>query len=495
MRQRSAAGDVVATSATQVLTLILSTASLAIISRRLGEADLGLYTLERRAMALLQPLVLLGLTVATPRYIALSLERDDRRHGGFAVAGGVLVCALAAALGALVIAVPEPAARLFFADPDGASLARALGGFVFATAAYQAVYAVFRGYLKMARANLLELAVVGALPATLAAVGPTDVVDLMWLLNAGILLATVAAVATTAHLAVAGLPRTAGSLADRGRLLLRYGIARTPGDAAVVALFSLAPIAVVHWAGPTEAGYTSIVQSGLALVTAVAVPVSVILLPRAARAAAAGTESDVAWRRLAQATIDLGLVLAGVVFLASPALVAVLVPTPPPSLILAQRVAALGVVGYVIHLVLRSYLDAVDYRPLSSISTIAAFAFFALALPIALEIGGPPAVVLSAGALAVSLTLMGALTMRLVAGRLPGLRPLASCAPAATCLAAMVAVGALAGHQAPLMAAGQALAGLVASFIILLAARRPWLLAVSGGSAGTAQPPLAEAVR
>jgi O-antigen/teichoic acid export membrane protein len=188
--------DVRNTTATQVLVAILNVASLAIVSRRFGDVGLGLYALERRGAALIQPLVLLGVTVATPRFVAISIGRRSGADGSYAVTGLLVVGGMAAAAAALIVAWPAPVAAAVFGDPRSVGLARALGGLVLAVAAYQVVYAVFRGYLCMGRANLLELATVGLIPVCLAAVGPTDFLAFMWTLDGALLAVTLLSLAT-----------------------------------------------------------------------------------------------------------------------------------------------------------------------------------------------------------------------------------------------------------------------------------------------------------
>jgi O-antigen/teichoic acid export membrane protein len=395
----------------QALAIALNALSLAIISRRLGAPDLGAYTLERRAMALLQPLAVLGLTVATPRFIAMRYGEDDPRHAEVAVAGVTLVALLAAVAGAVLLAFPAPVAALAFGDENEVGLARCLAGFVMATALFSAVYAVLRGYLEVGPANALEIVVVGVLPVTVAAFAPRDVESLMWYLNGGIaaaaLVGGVFALRDRARHVARAVRRNAGAM-------LRYGLARTPGDLAVVALFSVTPLVVVHYAGTTEAGYTSIVLSSLNLVSVAAVPIGVLLLPRVAldraRLAAVPTRR---YELLAAATVHVSLALAALLVLASPLLMAAWLPDVPDGAVLAQQVAALGVPAYVFHLVFRSYLDAVHTLPYSSAGTVAGLAVMIATLPLTLAVI-EPAMLGAATSIALGLACTGAVTWHYV---------------------------------------------------------------------------------
>jgi O-antigen/teichoic acid export membrane protein len=418
IRRASLLADFLATSVSQALSVGLNAASLAIISRRLGEEDLGLYTLERRGMSLLQPFVLLGLTVATPRFIALTIGRGSSAHRQYEVAGLSLVAGFAALLSAVILVVPRPFAALFFGSADAVGLARALAGFVFVTACFQVVYSVFRGHLRMLRANLLEILVVGAIPVVVALFGPTDLVAFMWIINGAIAMATLA---VAGPLVTARSPgsRLLGALSREGRELLRFGLVRTPGDLAIVALFSLAPLAVVHSDGATEAGYASIIQSSLNLVGVAAVPLGVLLLPRVALDIARADERVVErYSLLARATLDASIGVSGLLFLAAPLMIAFWLPSIPTQAVTGLQVVAFGLPGYVFYVVFRSFLDAADVRPLSSLATLMGLGTLTILVVLLLYAGVFEAVVATSLALAVALCVTGTVTFVLVNRRL-----------------------------------------------------------------------------
>jgi O-antigen/teichoic acid export membrane protein len=475
-------GDVLSTTATQAVTGLLNAASLAIISRRLGDHDLGLYTLERRGCALIGPMVLLGVTVATPRYIALAVGKGSDDHRSYALTGAVLVTGAAAAIGAVILIWPEPVAAIVFGDGGAVSLARALGGFVVAAALYQMVYAIFRGYLQMARANALELATVGLLPTLIAAAGPLDVVAFMWTLTGAVIAVTVVSVAPWRWWTRRGIRAGLRRWRWRGRELLRYGLPRTPGDFAIVVPFALTPIVVVHLADATQAGYTSVVLSTLNLLSVAAAPLGVLILPHVAlELGQIGGRRNAMWARLAEATLDVALVSAALLFLASPLVVAVWFPDVPAEVVTAERMIAVGTPGYVFYVVFRSYLDAVDARPLSSIPTITGLLVLGVALPVLL-LTDPfsSATVAAAAAVAISVTAMGAITWWLVRPRLAeALDPRALGAPLLAVLAILALGVAVRGAAPAAMLMAAALAGL-AYAALLVGLRRPWITQLGG---------------
>ena len=474
---RSLLRDLAETSLAQGATVLLNASSLAVIGRRLGETDLGLYTLERRSMALLQPLILLGLSVATPRYIASSLGRGDRDHATYAHSGASLVAGLALVVSIAIFFLPGPTATLFFGDASQVGLARALAGFALATALYQITYSVFRGYVRVTSANLLELAVVGAIPLALAMMGPTDIVTLMWWMNAAIVAVTcVSAFSAFARAGRGHRLRQWARARGRAGELLRFGLSRTPGDLAVVGLFSIPPVAVVHFATAVEAGYTSVVVSAMNLVSVLAVPLGVLVLPRVALAvgSAAGIPRE-QYRLLAQATLDLSLCLAALLVVAAPLLLAALLPRMPGSVVTALQIGAIGMPGYIFYVVFRSYLDAVDPRPVSSYATVLGVVCLGIALGplLALDLVSGP--VGASIALAVALITTGAVIGRALRRHLRLVIQLHTLAPLAATCAAICCGGVVIRDASLGVVAG---AGVVSAFvlaIVLCASGRPWV--------------------
>jgi O-antigen/teichoic acid export membrane protein len=470
-------GDVLSTTAVQGLTALLNATSLAIISRRLGDFNLGLYTLERRGCALIQPLVLLGITVAAPRYIALAVGKRLPDHRSYALTGAALVGCMAATTAALIAIWPAPVAAVVFGDAEAVGLARALAGFVVVSAMYLIVYAVFRGYLRMRRANGLELATIGLIPVALAAAGPTNLVAFMWALNAGTAGVTVLSLSPWRWLTRRSVRGAVNAWRWRGGELLRYGIPRTPGDFATVAPFALTPVVVVQFADATQAGYTSVVLSTLNLVSVVAGPLGVLVLPHVAlELGRLGGVTSAMWARLAEATFDVALVVAALLFLASPLVVAIWFPDVPPDVVAAQRAMAVGIPGYVFYMVFRSYLDAIDVRPLSSVPTVTGLVSLAVALPLLLLAPLSPPTLAASTAVSISVTAMGAVTWWLVRTRLAEtIEPGALVPPVLAALAIVVLGIALDGARL----ASIATAGTLAAFAylgLLVALRRPWLV-------------------
>ena len=176
--------------------------------------------------------------------------------------------------------------------------------------------------------------------------------------------------------------------------------------------------------------------------------------------------------------------------MASPLLAAFWLPDAPDSLITAVEVAALGLPGYVFYLVFRSYLDAVDVRPLSSVATLSGLGVLVVALPVALGLGLMPAPVGATAALSLALTVVGGVTFQLTRRRIHGLGDRGRLSAVWIWLPFALVLGVVSRDGAPALVAGATSVAACTLALTLLAAHPRWLrvlrerLRASGHDAG-----------
>jgi O-antigen/teichoic acid export membrane protein len=193
-----------------------------------------------------------------------------------------------------------------------------------------------------------------------------------------------AAVATTVIAGLAALPLIAGPLRrlDVASLrsavvdLLRYSVPRMPGDVMMAALLSIGVLWAARSVDLRTAGYLSVSLSMLSAITAAFVPLSVVLLPRAAALIAAGHIDAIRPR-----TAELArLTLLGSVFVSVQAIIfadtilrwwlgPVFVEGAP-----ALRAVLAGVPFLALFFSLRGLIDAAAARPYHTYNLAAALA-------------------------------------------------------------------------------------------------------------------------
>ncbi len=335
----------------------------------LGTVGFGEYTVSRRAIGLLYLPLVMGLGIAAPRYIAISREGA---LAGFSPGAFGLATLTAGLLPAVVVIAmmnlaPAGASTLLFGNASMTRVvpaaALALGGL----AAHGLVYAVFRGHGQMHLANALQLLNNGLIPVAAFFLAAHDAAAVLALTG-------VAWLATSGGALVALLFReqraatAARSLRDHLRMLLRFGIPRIPGEFALVGLFALPALIALRANGVVAAGQFSAGLSVLSLVSSVFAPIGLVVLPRASAQAAAGDLAGL--RRLVARILTGGMILVIIAVAIGELLIPVFVRWyfGPEFLVAVPvfRACLLGAIPFVVYVLLRNILDALDVRALNS---------------------------------------------------------------------------------------------------------------------------------
>jgi len=335
----------------------------------LGVVGFGEYTLSRRAIGFLYLPLVMGLGIAAPRYVAIS--RAGALPGYSASSFAVVTLTVGLLPTVIVIALmnlsPAGASTILFGNASMIRLVPAatlaLGGL----AIHILVYAVFRGEGQIKLASILQLLTFGIVPVAAFLLAPQDAGAVLkatgatWIAMNGIPLLILLA-------REKGHSSTIRSLSDHLRLLLRFGIPRVPGDFALVGLFALPALVALRAHGVVAAGQFSAALSFLTIVSSVFAPVGLVILPRASAQAAMGDLAGL--RRLVLRILSGGMILVIIAVAIGELLIPAFVRWYfGPEFVAAVpvfRACLLGAIPYVVYVLLRNILDALDVRALNS---------------------------------------------------------------------------------------------------------------------------------
>lgn len=403
------------TVVTEFLVMLSGVLLLKLAASLLGPAGFGEYALGRRIVGLLYLPLIMGLGIAAPRYIAIARAAVLKEYAESSFAFATLTAGL---LPVLVVALamnlaPAMSSRLIFGSASFTQLippaSLALAGITL----HSMVYAIHRGRSEMGVANTLQMINLGIVPlvafflaqGTAAAVLGTT--GLGWVIVAGIALMRLVYVERDKwHGAV--------SIRQHLRVLLRFGLPRVPGEFALVGIFALPALIAVRTQGVVVAGQLSAAMSLLTIASGSFAPVGLVILPRASAQAASGDIAGV--RRLVIRILVGGTLLS----VAGTILGEVLLPpfirwyfglAFVPAIPLF-RICLLGAIPYVVYVLMRNILDALDVRPINARNLIISLSVLVLLCVVRSNITW------MAWSLIVSLTLLGALTLREVYVRL-----------------------------------------------------------------------------
>lgn len=400
---------------TEFLVTLSGVLLLKLAASMLGPVGFGEYALGRRVVGLLYLPLIMGLGVAAPRYIAIARAAVLKEYAESSFAFATLTAGL---LPVLVVDLamnlaPSTSSQLIFGSPSlthmipPASLA--LAGITL----HSMVYAIHRGRSEMGIANTMQMINLGLVPVLAFALGQRTAAGvlgttgLVWVVVSGVALVQVVYVERDKW-------PGAVSIKQHLRVLLRFGVPRVPGEFALVGIFALPALIAVRTQGIVIAGQFSAAMSLLTIASGSFAPVGLVILPRVSAQAASGDIAGV--RRLVIRILVGGIFLSVAGVILGEALIPPFIrwyfgPAFTPG-IPVFRTCLLGAVPYVVYVLMRNILDALDVRPINARNLMISLAVLVLLCLIRSSI------MWMAWSLIVSLTLLGALTLREVYARL-----------------------------------------------------------------------------
>lgn len=267
-----------------ILVLLLGLIKLAAVV--LSPTGFGEFMLMRSTMTLSFPVILLGLGVAVPRYVAIATaDRSGSSPAEYLTSALILLGVTVTVTLVTTLLIAEQIATTLFGSADLERLVLPLVAMVAGWCLHSLTYSYFRGLLQMNRANTLQ--VINSAVVPLGALLLTqDVPEYFLATAAGWVAVTVAA------LLVLGVRLHFGSLRAKMVTLARYGSRRVPGDFFMVALLALPVTFTAHVAGVAEAGHVSLGITVVGILGAAFTPIGIVLLPRSSRAFASDELDD-----------------------------------------------------------------------------------------------------------------------------------------------------------------------------------------------------------
>lgn len=255
-----------------------------IVAALLGKVGFSEYAVARRVTSLIQPLLLLGLGVGLPRYVAVADSRGDTESGHRCFNATLVVTGTTTLICLLAIGfLGGELSFLFFADAQHRVLLPSLWVMLAGLTFHSVVYSYLRGQLAMGRANALQFVNMSIVPLLVLAARPVSARAVLLLTGTGWTL-----FALITSLLATPLWDFNLHFYKELRVLLRYGIQRVPGDFAYTALYALPAMVVTHLGGLGDGGMAALAISIVSMITAIFAPVGVILLPKVSRSVGQG---------------------------------------------------------------------------------------------------------------------------------------------------------------------------------------------------------------
>lgn len=339
-----------------------------------GTGGFGEWIVTRRVLALLVPLVVCGLDIAIPRYVAIA-KRDhngDELHFIWGATWFVSVTLFASSIFLWVFR--EHASRAVFGDGGHSDLISPLILMMVASGLYVPCYAFLRGTMRIMEANLIHVLMYGLIPPVALIFLPNSPREAM--LGVGVLSLILALICV---LYVTRYSRWQVRKAiSSARVLAAYGVTRMYAAFFLIALVSLPTIVVGRYAGVEQAGFVAFGLTLVGMAGTAASPIGVTMLPLATRLLAEGRHSElrVPVLRLEKLIVLMAVIGTGFMWVCAPWISTVFFGEQSPEATQALRISAVGAGPYVYFTCMRNIIDAQTERGVNTRNVIQAFVAF-----------------------------------------------------------------------------------------------------------------------
>jgi O-antigen/teichoic acid export membrane protein len=373
-----------------------------------GKEGFNEYSICRRTLSFIQPLLIMGLGVGLPRYIAIAAAGDLRKKISSYFYSALIIMAIVLLIASLAFMIfDRQLSYLFFGTESYYHLIYPLIIMLCGMVFHSLCYSFFRGEMRMNSANIMQLLNLGLVPMIIFLFGKDIyqvllLTGLSWLfISAGFFL----------YIAF-NLKPEKDDLFESAKELLRYGLQRVPGDVALGAFFALPTYFIAHYVNDNldSAGNAAFAISLLNMIGAAFGPICLLLLPQASKAIANRDYSSL--QKYSKEILVLTLVVSGlglvfVEIFASP-LITIYMNGNYPGLVEVVRIVMPACVGYAVYISLRSILDAYHVKAVNTRNIFFCFILFTVLVFINQLIGyGYYYILIAFGA---SLSLLGVLT-------------------------------------------------------------------------------------
>lgn len=356
----------------EFLILLLGFIIFRIANEKMTEVGFSEYTLSRRNISFLQPLLMIGLGVAVPRYVSIYPQRNSFLPASLFLMSIVsILFVIVLTLGSTVFS------HLFFGNEKYHSyilpMALLLVGYGF----HAILYGFLRGKKEVYFSNLIQLLNIGILPVLILFY--TQDVKLLLYINS-IFLMFNCLVFILLIFVKHKIRIEIKSCKEDSILMLKYGLPRVLGDFALLALLTFPTYIVLSLQKNVLIGGDVAYSITLFnLVGAAFGPLSLVLLPEIASFLAEKRIDLIKKRFYVFVVISLFLTMIGYAlfyFFHDFVLNLLLGSNHRSEIFEIAKVVLLGSFGYVLYIVLRSFLDAIHVKAKNATNLIIALSVY-----------------------------------------------------------------------------------------------------------------------
>ena len=349
-----------------------------LIGNNFGPEGVGEYSLVKRVIGFLEPLLLLGLGMGIPRYIAMSHSKEERSV--YIKSGTLIVMFLTFIFLIFTNLFKEYFAKIFFGDINYVNLILPLSFLMAGLVLYGLVYSYFRGRLLVKTFNFLQIINLALVPLIILIFFRNITIDKFISLT-GIVTFIISFIFSLFFIKEIFPGVRKLELKNSFKNLLYYSVSRIPSSFALAGFFSLGPIFAVHFTSIREVGYFSVSQSLLSAVGTVIAPLGLILLPKISNMIAHKRDEEIKenLNHLIGASIQLSIFLCLQLIIFADLIIKNWLGLEFLDAVPVMRIAFCSLFFYFFFRAVASILDAAEVKPINTINLFISLGIFLIA--------------------------------------------------------------------------------------------------------------------
>ena len=350
----------------EFIVLILGFLVYRIASENMSELGFSEYTLSRRSIAFLQPLLMIGLGVAVPRYVSIYTLRNTILSSSM-----ILLLAASIILSIAMLFNQEYFAILFFGDTKYIVYIFPLILLLIANCFHAILYGFLRGKRHIYSSNIIQLINKAILPL-LVVIYTSNIYELLYINS--IILIVNCIIITLIIIRYNPISLKIKKFIVDSRVLLKYGLPRVLGDFSLLALLTAPTYLILYFQNNILiSGDVAYSITLLNLIGAAFGPLGLVLLPEIAHFMQFKQHHLIQKRFYAFIVLSMILTVFGYViyYLFSEQILSLLLGEEYRKSIEDLSITILlGSFGYTMYIVLRSFLDAIKVKATNAFNLI-----------------------------------------------------------------------------------------------------------------------------
>jgi O-antigen/teichoic acid export membrane protein len=337
-----------------------------VAAKSLGPEGFGIYALVRRASSFMEPVLIMGLGVGLTRYIAISSAKggDNSEQASYIIAGYGSVLLFSAFVLTIINLMPGLLGKAVFGRPGYEGYVHIISFLGESYMVSSLVYSFYRGNGRFVAANLISISI-GIVPLVSLLIAGS-VKTALEMTTAGMFLVCFVFSFPIARAVLPHLRKV--RLIKSTKELLRYGLARVPGDISMAGMLALPAFLTSNLFGIKEAGFVAFGVSLVTMVGAIFQPVGLITLPKMSAILSEGKhdEARLILQRIIKYTAITSIGVTAVLYLSTGYLVHYWLGAQFDEAAGIVRLAILAAVPNALYVALRSSIDAATVKAVNA---------------------------------------------------------------------------------------------------------------------------------